>query len=195
MSVNAVIGTHTPPIPEETITSGHHPPITTTKAVKTSQGILSAGLIVGLNSDDKIVPYNVDTKSLGTGDGSNKDFSGTLTNAPLMPESVTVTDGTKTLKDDGHGNLYGDGSGTVNYKTGKASASFTSAPSSGAAVSATGARRPAGVLLERCDTDKEDACVIVIHGSVWEERISVDGATLSQDDIARLEAIGVFVVP
>jgi len=121
MAVNAVIGTYQQPIPEETIISGHHAPVTRPKKVKTAQGVLDAGLIVALDANGDLVPYDP------------------------------------------------DGSSPVN--------------------------EPVGVLLERCDTSKEDTAVVVVHGTVWRERIHVSGAAPSADDLKKLEDIGVWPMP
>jgi len=77
------------------------------------------------------------TESIGTGDGTATDFSGTLSYTPIVPGSVTVTDGNETFTDNGDGTLTGSagGSGTINYYTGAISVSFASAPSSGADIS------------------------------------------------------------
>mgnify|MGYP000885748510 CR=1 FL=1 len=58
-------------------------------------------------------------------------YSGTLTKTPIFPDeaspstySVTFTDGTQVVKDNGSGVLTGDGTGTINYTTGAYSVTF-----------------------------------------------------------------------
>jgi hypothetical protein len=57
-------------------------------------------------------------------------FSGTLSETPIVPGTVEVTDGVETFTDEGDGTLTGDagGSGTVNYTTGDISVTFHVAP-------------------------------------------------------------------
>ncbi len=65
---------------------------------------------------------------IGTGDGNQRNFSGTLPGAPIKPRSVTVQAGNQKLSDDGNGNLDGDGQGSINYDTGAISVTFDSPP-------------------------------------------------------------------
>ena len=196
MAVSANIGVYQPYQPEDTVVSGHHSPIYKTKKVKIGQGVLDAGLIVAVDSNGEVVPYEIATVDIGTGNGTATDFTGTFTKAPVLPGSVVVTDGTQTLRDDGCGRLYGDGTGTVNYETGTISVSFGSAPAADVTVSVTAARKVIGVLVERCDTDKEDATNILVHGTVFRDRIKkADGTALTADDEKALEAIGIYPMP
>lgn len=75
-------------------------------------------------------------ESIGTGDGTTTSFSGTLSNTPIVPKTVTVTAGDVTGTDDGNGNITGTGisSGTIDYDTGEISVSFDSAPASGVSI-------------------------------------------------------------
>ena len=81
---------------------------------------------------------NVDTDSIGTGDGSTVTFATTLANIPLFAGTVVVTDTVETFSDDGLGTLTGDmgGSGTINYKTGVISVTFNTAPTTGQDINA-----------------------------------------------------------
>jgi len=75
----------------------------------------------------------VEEESVFVGDGATSAMSGTLDWRPLRPGTVTFTDGTQVVRDDGAGNLVGDAysGGTINYATGAYSFSFLSAPTSG----------------------------------------------------------------
>ena len=121
MAVNAVIGTHEFPTPDETIFTGHHSPVVKTKKVKTGQGVLEAGLIVALDASGEVVPYD-----------------------------PSATDSTN---------------------------------------------QPIGVLIERCDTDKEDAAAVLVHGTVWRERLLVGSSAPGADDLKKLEDIGIWAMP
>lgn len=65
------------------------------------------------------------TEVLDVGDGT-KNYSGTLTKLPVAAFTVTITDGVQALTDDGTGVLSGDGSGTVDYKSGEVTVEFDS---------------------------------------------------------------------
>jgi len=69
--------------------------------------------------------------AIGTGNGTDKTFSGFLSHTMIIPGSVVVTDGTQIVVDDGAGSLTGDGSGSIDYGTGFITVTFDSAPTSG----------------------------------------------------------------
>ena len=73
--------------------------------------------------------------SIGTGNGSQVTFTGTLAPIPIYPSSVFVQDTTSgiTALDNGNGTLSGTGitSGTINYDTGAISVTFSAAPAAG----------------------------------------------------------------
>lgn len=73
------------------------------------------------------------TATVALGDGTTTTFGITL-QAPVVPGSVAVTDGTQTLTDNGAGGLNGNGLGTVDYTAGDLSATFTGAPAAGVPV-------------------------------------------------------------
>ena len=66
------------------------------------------------------------THNIAVGDGGNA-YSGTAWVLPIVPSSFRLEDlvGVQVLTDDGAGNLTGAGTGTVDYKTGEWSATFT----------------------------------------------------------------------
>lgn len=69
-----------------------------------------------------IVNFNM---QIGIGDAVVKRFVKNVIYVPVKVWSLTVTDGTQVLKDDGKGKLTGNGSGTINYSTGRIDATFT----------------------------------------------------------------------
>ena len=80
-------------------------------------------------------PYTTITAEvLGSGNGSNKTFSGTLAFKTGQPKrtgfGLTITDGTETFTDSYNGVLTGSlgGTGTINYSTGVYSVTFNTAP-------------------------------------------------------------------
>ncbi len=81
------------------------------------------------------------TENIGTGDGSTTTFTKVLAHGPVNPNSVTVTDGTNVLRDDGNGDLIlvsGSGvSGWIGYDNMTISVTYTTAPASGTTISAT----------------------------------------------------------
>lgn len=77
--------------------------------------------------------------SVGTGNGSTKAFSFSLTHTTVSKFSLQIlVAGTPVAGDTGTGSLYGpSASGTINYSTGALSVTFSTAPASGAAITAT----------------------------------------------------------
>lgn len=83
--------------------------------------------------------YTLD-ESIGSGDGTETTFSGTLANYPVVPKSLVADDDIETFKDiEGTGTLTGSlgGSGTIVYSTGVYSVTFYTAPTDGQAIVAT----------------------------------------------------------
>ena len=59
MPVKGVIGTYTPPKPEEAVYSEErHPSVILSKSFKAGQGVLKRGTIVAVDSNNLVVPYN-----------------------------------------------------------------------------------------------------------------------------------------
>ena len=79
------------------------------------------------------------TQTVGTGNGTQTTFSGTIPNVPVKSGSLSVAAGGVTGIDNGSGGITGAGisSGTVNYTTGALSVTFVAAPTSGTPVTAT----------------------------------------------------------
>ena len=75
----------------------------------------------------------VENENVGTGDGVTSAQSGNLSWVPVRPGTVSFTDGTQVVRDDGNGNLIGDvyTGGTINYVTGAYSFTYLTAPTSG----------------------------------------------------------------
>ena len=194
MTHNAALGTQT--FRESMVLENGHPPVVNSLPVKASQGTLQPGLIMALDENKELIPYQSETKELGVGDGSTKDFSGTLTLNNLSPGSVTVTDGAtatpQTLQDDGSGRLYGDGEGTVNYRNGEVSVSFTAAPANGNPVSVTAVNKPKGVNTGLVDTTAESSALVAVHGSVRRDALLVGANPAAAVDMQRLESLGIY---
>jgi hypothetical protein len=81
---------------------------------------------------DSLDYTTVSSEVLGTGDGVETNFTGTLAfkagGAKRTCFAVSVTDGVETFTDDFNGNLTGDqgGTGTINYATGAIDVTFNS---------------------------------------------------------------------
>ena len=104
MSHNANVNTRT--YKEKTIiAAGGHPVVSRTGKRKAAQGVLEMGQVLAEDASGDLVPYMDGAVSIGTGDGVAKDFSGTLPKIPAGPGSLSVTGGTQTVTEDGHGNL------------------------------------------------------------------------------------------
>ena len=84
--------------------------------------------------------HKATAESLGTGNAVLKTFSGTLTNKPVRPGDLSITDTAETFTDPtGSGVLTGSvgGTGTIVYATGVYSVTFHAAPGSDIAITAT----------------------------------------------------------
>jgi hypothetical protein len=87
------------------------------------------------------LPCN-DSEQIGTGDGVTipATFTGTLTYRPLIPGTITITDGTQKCMDDVSGNFIASATcvagplNKINYSTGAVSVTFVSPPANGQAI-------------------------------------------------------------
>lgn len=85
-------------------------------------------------------------ENIGTGDGAETHFTGTLSNPTVTVSSITITattaaGATLTVTDNGEGALIGDvnggGTNTITYSTGAYNVTFSTAPVDGGSVLAT----------------------------------------------------------
>lgn len=113
------------------------------KAVKVTAGTASTptGTTIASALGDWVTPAALatveTTETIGTGDGTTKTFTATLTYKPVRPGTVTVQAGDVVGRDiDQDGKIIGDGikSGTINYNTGAISVEFDIAPENGVSV-------------------------------------------------------------
>jgi hypothetical protein len=109
---------------------------------------------------------SISSESLGTGDGVKTMFSGTLAQDQVKEKSLTITAGAQSVTDDGAGNLTGSGSGTINYVSGAYSVTFSSAPTSGTAVTAAYTYFPNTANLGQ-PLDNAIAYPVARQGSEW----------------------------
>lgn len=90
---------------------------------------------------DEMVASLASSYNLGTGNGVLTNFAGTLPNTPVAEGSISISDGTQTVTDDGDGNLQGDvaasGTNTIDYTTGALDVTFANAPVGAAAITVT----------------------------------------------------------
>jgi len=75
-------------------------------------------------------------ENIDEGDGTETEFDAELENTPVIPGSVTVTDGVETFTDDGAGDLTGNlgGDGSIDYVSGEVDVEFNTAPANGADI-------------------------------------------------------------
>lgn len=108
--------------------------------VKSGEGALSRGTVLAKDaSSGKYVALDVEGtvtgELIGTGNGTATDFSATLANSPVIARTVTITAGSVTATDNGHGKLNGTGvSGTINYDNGAVTLKYSTAPASGTQI-------------------------------------------------------------
>lgn len=182
----------------ETVLGNGHPPVVRSGDVKASNGIYPMGLLVSLDGSDDMVEFaQYADEVLGTGDGSTAAFTGTLTNTPVHPGTVVVTDGTETFSDDGMGNLTGDagGSGTINYQTGAISVTFNANVTNAVDVEVDYDLKLHGVICEKVDTSSNGSANYVVHGSVRADLLKVGitaEAAPADAVLQRLEDMGIW---
>ncbi len=104
-------------------------------------------------------PYNISRLTPWTGDGVTTAFATTVTQFPIMPDTLVITDNTETFEDTNKtwttaniaitGNL--GGSATINYSTGAINVGFNTAPANGQNIYLSFAQfnsgRPVAVLM------------------------------------------------
>lgn len=184
--------------PSRVIAPGH-PPVTGAISVLEDQGVIADGQILAKDSAGEAIAHKLveDVAMTGTVDGTNKTFAATLDPAPVLPGSVVIDNNNTSaqqLVDDGLGNLVGAGTGTVNYKTGAVSVTFTTAPASGKTVLASHKTQPVGVNSQECDTSEDDSALILKHGTVNRDLLLRGSVAADDEDVAALESIGIFAV-
>lgn len=197
MTHNATIASFT--VKHESIRAPGHEPVLIAAKLAAAQGVLRKGLIIALDSDGNGIPYADLSGVIGTGDGATKEFTETLSGAPLEPGSVAVTDGVETFLDDGFGNLIGDagGSGTVIYKTGAVSVTFNANVVDTTDVTATGNGEIKGVLDRDVDTAVSVDGAVIVHGTVKEGLLlkgADSGTAAVAADFKRLNKRGIYPV-
>lgn len=182
------------------------PAIVISQKLKSDQGVLAAGCIISLSAAALGIPYQkyAALEMAGLRNGTNKVFTyaGAGFDGELAPRSVVITHGDQEVLDDGHGSLYGDGTGTVNYITGVVSVTFDAAPANESEAPELAADSlPIGVLTRAADTSlnddgkaKNDVGDVLVHGSVTKDLITINGSAASAAEYARLKAVSVFAL-
>ncbi|WP_035238142.1 hypothetical protein [Desulfobacter vibrioformis] len=140
--------------------------------LESDDAVWPCGLVLGKDADGKFLPYAGLTEQIGTGDGTEKAFTGQV--GPIEPGSAEVTAESITLDDDGCGNLAGTGgAGSINYQTGKVVVGFTAAPANAAAVELDYSPDPVAVLDAETDTSDMDVSNAVVFGAVKKSALKV----------------------
>ena len=188
-----------------------HSPVILGLKLKKDQGIIPKGCIMSKDVNDEGIPFEnyAAAGMAGVVDGANKAYTydGAGFDGEIAPGSISIISdegeaGEQILLDDGFGNLYGDGVGTVNYKTGVIEVTFTTAPivDSGA-PQLVASSVPVSVTLRAADTAldgdgdaKNDVIASVIHGTVARNYVKVNGAAPTDADIALLDKQGVWAL-
>lgn len=94
----------------------------------TSKGSVSAGSKLFETPNRYYSSPTVDNEEKATGNGSTKAYNFFLSHIPVVPGSVTITDGAQIVTDDGDGHMIGDitsDTNTIDYTTGEVTFSFT----------------------------------------------------------------------
>lgn len=104
-----------------------------------TKGSVTAGqtafsALSGKDSNYAYTSENIDAEQVGDGDGTETDFTGTLTWTPVRPGSVRVTAAGILGLDTGNGTIVGTGiaaGSTINYTNGSIAVNFSVAPANG----------------------------------------------------------------
>lgn len=98
--------------------------------------IRARGAVVGVAGKPGAFTFPVVGEVVGSGDGTKTVFTATTSKTPVASGRVVIKKaGTSVATDDGNGAISGTGvSGTVNYKSGQISVTFTAAPTNGQAI-------------------------------------------------------------
>jgi hypothetical protein len=95
----------------------------------TTKGSAVAGRDIHENPNVFYSSEHIDAETIGAAPGVNP--TGNLDFRPVRPGTLTITDGTQVITDDGQGNLIGDinpaGANTVDYNTGAFDVTFAAA--------------------------------------------------------------------
>lgn len=152
-----------------------------TVPINVDGAVWPCGLILGKGPVSGYAPYDDIVVSLGTGDGAVKDFTGDVRS--IKAGTLQITDGSVALTDDGFGGLTGSGAtGSVNYKTGKISVSFTAAPAADADISVTYKPMPWAVLDAETDTSEQSSALAVLMGNVRKSDLKLGVAAPADAD-------------
>jgi len=104
----------------------------------TTTGKVTAGQpLWGETVDAQYGDSVIQDESIGVGTGAIANYAANLDYAPIVPGTITITDGTQTLTDDGANVFVGDGTGTINYTTGAYNITFTAVVASGEIIEAS----------------------------------------------------------
>lgn len=97
--------------------------------------------LTGHPGDDFYSSPAIEGENVGTGTGAIAQFTPTLAYTPVLAGTVSLTDGTQVVTDDGQGRLVGDinatGVNTINYATGAVNVTFAANVATGVAVEAS----------------------------------------------------------
>ncbi|SDB03936.1 hypothetical protein SAMN05660653_00182 [Desulfonatronum thiosulfatophilum] len=163
---------------DERARGGNHPAVIMSGLFALALVLLPVGLLLARGLDGKLTSWlKAMTGVLGEGDGTEKTFVFDL-KGPIVPGTLVIDDGVEAFTDDGFGTLTGDGAttpgtGKIDYRTGKGTVTFKTAPLAEADIEATWEPVPVGVLDEDLDTDRSTSGLYIRHGSVRKDVLKV----------------------
>lgn len=99
----------------------------------TTRGGVLAGQKLFENTDPNYGANQIPDEVLASGNGTQKTFTGAMAYAPIIKGTISISDGTQYITDDGNGNLVGSVSGapgtnSIDYTTGVYTFTMISAP-------------------------------------------------------------------
>lgn len=189
---NAVIGSTT--LRESQVKAGSGPHVTRIYPTVAGLAALAAGAVMARDAGGALHPYGSPRAiAMADGDGAGKSFTVTL--GSIVPGTLSISDGVEAFTDDGFGTLTGDanGSGKVDYATGRCAVTFNAAPAEGVEVSASATYTPAGILLRDMDEGASEA-EVVVFGPVRLPELTVSGAAPEAALLRELDNMGLWPI-
>jgi len=199
MTIDGKLGTYSRD--DQRASDPGHGPVLLAGKIKTDDGDYPVGLLLTRKSDGNLEPLQVITAEvLATGDGATKAYAGALAAAlPIIPGTLTITDGVEIFSDDGLGNLTGDatGTGTIVYETGAYSITFNANVVNEVDVVAGYTTRVDGVLDDAVDTTATGSALYIKHGTCRQDMLKIGAIAQTAPAVtllAQMQDAGIYPV-
>lgn len=160
---------------------------------------IQVGEALFYDENGKAVPAgSAGKETTATANGTDTTFTFSL--GEILPGSVLITTDDTTAKavsDNGDGTLGGedeDGTGTVDYATGKVTVTFSAAPAQTKTVTVEAVKGGdfIGIANNSVGEDEDNGVNVVVHGSIHEGLAKFDGEPASFEQYKFLRTHGIY---